>query len=223
MSQIPKPPPFNPLDKRQLGDSLADALLECGVSDLPPEPFVGAGVYAIYYTGPSEWYTRVAACNGNGQYRMPIYIGKAVPHGARKGGRGLDADPGLVLQQRLRQHAESINQVESLQLADFVCRYLVVDDIWIPLAESVLIQRFQPLWNVKVDGFGNHDPGTRRKNQYRSQWDGLHPGRTWAAKLGPPDPALLEAAKLRLAEYNAGVPEECVELLPNAPPRSDDA
>ena len=37
--------PFNPLDKRHLGASVANALLESDIYRLPPEPFIGAGVY----------------------------------------------------------------------------------------------------------------------------------------------------------------------------------
>jgi hypothetical protein len=62
-------------------------------------------------------------------------------------------------------------------------RYLTVDAIWIPLGESLLINMFSPIWNVKIDGFGNHDPGSGRKGQKKSQWDILHPGRAWADKL----------------------------------------
>ena len=68
---------------------------------------------------------------------------------------------------------------------DFKCRYLVVDDIWIPLGESLLISMFSPLWNRILEGFGNHDPGQGRYNQQRSLWDVVHPGRPWAAKLKP--------------------------------------
>ena len=42
--------PFNPLDKRNLGESVANALIETQIQPLPPMPFVGAGVYAIYFT-----------------------------------------------------------------------------------------------------------------------------------------------------------------------------
>jgi hypothetical protein len=35
-----------------------------------------------------------------------------------------------------------------------------------------------------IDGFGNKDPGKRRKDQYRSPWDVIHPGRKFAEKLG---------------------------------------
>jgi hypothetical protein len=85
----------------------------------------------------------------------------------------------------LREHAASIQQATNLSLSDFTCRYLVVDDIWIPLAESLLISMFIPLWNDYLDGFGNHDPGTAHYDQQRSAWDEIHPGRPWAARLRP--------------------------------------
>jgi hypothetical protein len=89
------------------------------------------------------------------------------------------------MHKRLGDHAASIEQVENLDLKDFKCRFLVVDDIWIPLAESLLIEMFSPLWNSKLTGFGNHDPGSGRYKQKRSFWDTIHPGRRWAYKLQP--------------------------------------
>ena len=70
--------PFNPLDKRNLGESVADALLETEARPLPPEPFIGAGMYAIYYTGSFSAYGRLSEVNRNGQFRCPVYVGKAV-------------------------------------------------------------------------------------------------------------------------------------------------
>ena len=114
---------------------------------------------------------------------MPIYVGKAVPPGARKGGFGLGEDPGQALYKRLDEHAKSLQLANDLSIDDFWCRYLVVDDIWIPLGESLLIEMYAPLWNRVVDGFGNHDPGSGRYNQRRSAWDSLHRGRLWAERL----------------------------------------
>ncbi|MBO9323238.1 MAG: Eco29kI family restriction endonuclease, partial [Roseiflexus sp.] len=88
-----------------------------------------------------------------------------------------------VFRRFLREHALSIEQAQDLDLTDFRCRYLVVDDIWIPLAETLLIEMYQPVWNTIVPGFGNHAPGKGRHKQQRSAWDALHPGRPWAAKL----------------------------------------
>lgn len=175
-------PPFNPLDKMNLGVAVRDALLKRPVISLPPERFKGAGVYALYYLDGFKPYDRLARANRSRNWALPIYVGEAVPPGSRKGGYGLGADPGDVLWHRLKEHAKSIEQAENLRIEDFRCRYLVVDDIWIPLGESLLIEMFNPLWNRLIDGFGNHDPGKGRYSQMRSAWDVLHPGRPWAYK-----------------------------------------
>jgi len=178
--------PFNPLDKENLGDSVATAMLQQPISDLPPmESFDGAGIYALYYTGHFHLYDKIALKNKNNAYRWPIYVGKAVPVGARKGGYGLGGDPGQVLYRRLCEHTTSISSATNLRLVDFKCRFLVVDDIWISLAESLLVSMFFPIWNQNIDGFGNHDPGRGRSNQRRSAWDTIHPGRPWATNLRP--------------------------------------
>lgn len=206
--QILRIPPFNPLDKKNLGESVAEALLMGSVGKMPPEPFIGAGIYAVYYTGNFTEYAEITKKNKNGKYGWPIYVGKAVPAGARKGGFGLDSDPGQVLYKRLIEHATSIQQAENLKVDDFACRYLVVDDIWIPLAESMLIEMFSPLWNQVIDGFGNHDPGSGRYNQQKSQWDILHPGRPWANKL-----------KDNSKRENNGVREAVAEYLVSTSPK----
>ncbi len=175
--------PYNPLAKKNLGVSVADAVLRREVEPLPPEPFAGAGVYAIYYVGAFRPYAPIAAGNRDNCFERPIYVGKAIPAGARKGNVGLGEDPGLVLYSRLRQHAASVDQATNLDGSDFLCRYIAVDDIWIPLGEALLIEMFAPLWNLVVDGFGNHDPGSGRHNQAPSAWDILHPGRPWVRKL----------------------------------------
>jgi hypothetical protein len=98
---------------------------------------------------------------------IPIYVGKAVPAGSRKGGYGLGIDPGDVLFKRLGDHVASIQATRNLDLADFGCRYLLVDDIWIPLGESLLIEKFKPVWNICVDGFGHHDQSKARRGQMK--------------------------------------------------------
>lgn len=143
----------------------------------------GAGVYVIYYTGPFAAYAPISAANQDDKFEKPIYIGKAIPKGGRKGGLTMDASMGRALGDRLRQHATSIEEAQNLELADFYVRHLVVDDIWIPLGENMLIETFRPIWNVVIDGFGNKDPGNRRAGQYKSSWDVIHPGRKFAVKL----------------------------------------
>ena len=176
-------PPYNPLDKHNLAASVVDALLQRTPAALPPPKFRGAGIYAIYYAGFFEPYQIVAEANRHENCSIPVYVGKATPLGVRKGVLRLRAITGMVLANRLNQHARAIDQVNNLNLGDFSCRHLVVDDMWIPLAESALIERFQPIWNTRIDGFGNHETESSRRNQARSQWDVLHPGRPWATKL----------------------------------------
>lgn len=174
--------PFNPLDKKNLGAAVAEAMLASKVHPLGDLPdFKGAGIYAIYYSGKHPSYVELAKRNVAPRFTAPIYIGKAVPSGARKGG-GSGSDVGKPLLKRLQEHAESIRSVASLKIEDFHCRFLVVDDIWIPLGESLLIAHYSPAWNLVMDGFGNHDPGKGRYNGMRPRWDVLHPGRAWAAK-----------------------------------------
>ncbi len=67
-----------------------------------------------------------------------------------------------MLWNRLRDHAVSIEQARNLDIEDFMCRFLVVDDLWIGLGESLLISKFALVWNTFVDGFGNHDSGKRQ-------------------------------------------------------------
>jgi hypothetical protein len=159
---VPRIEPYNPLDKRNLGESITDAILKTRPSPLPPDPFIGAGVYALYYVGDFPAYAKLAEKNRDGKYLCPIYIWKAVPSGARKSGLGLEVEHGQALFKRLAEHTDSIKSANNIELADFYCRYLAVDDVWIPLAETMLIERFKPVWNRVLDGFGNHDPGSGR-------------------------------------------------------------
>jgi hypothetical protein len=174
--------PFNPLDKKNLGASVAEALLSKDIHPLAKVPkFNGAGIYAIYYVGDHTAYENLSRMNSDGKFLWPIYVGKAIPKGGRTGIASTE-EVGNVLQVRLREHANSIKSSD-LELDDFYCRFLVVDDIWIPLGESLIITRFVPVWNAVIDGFGNHQPGKGREAGVRPRWDTLHPGRRWAVKL----------------------------------------
>ena len=201
---IPIIKPFNPLDKLNLGESVANALLKTKVQPLPPEPFIGAGVYSLYYTGSFSAYSQLVE-NNKGQHCLyPIYVGKAVPAGTRKGVIGLEIGKSQAMFKRLNEHADSIRLAQNLDLKDFLCRFLVVDDIWIPLAESMMINRFMPVWNRVLDGFGNHDPGKGRYNGMMPHWDCLHPGRPWAERLRPcasTSEQLHERVEIYLREY----------------------
>lgn len=181
--------PYNPLDKLNLGSSVVKAMLvqaACPLSAVTP--FAGAGIYAIYYHGGFEPYAMIAG-DPQSPDAKPIYVGKAVPSGSRRGSSLAATVSGRWLYARIVEHRDTIAAVErgagNLCIADFSVRYLVVDDIWIPLGESLLISSFAPLWNRVIDGFGNHDPGAGRYNGMRPLWDVLHPGRAWAEKCQP--------------------------------------
>jgi hypothetical protein len=179
--------PFNPLDTKNLATAVVKALLERKARSLGDLPrFRGAGIYVIYYTGDFEAYRLIAKENHEPEHpRWPLYIGKAIPPGGRRGVFNVDATDTIALHNRLREHAETVRAAENLSIADFSCRFLVVHDIWIPLAEQLLIAHFAPVWNRLIDGFGNHDPGSGRYQGLCPRWDVLHPGRQWAKNLKP--------------------------------------
>jgi hypothetical protein len=175
-------PVFNPLAKRNLGKSVVEALLESPETPLKDvTTFAGAGIYAIYYRGDFPEYAPLSSIN-KAEGVVPIYVGKAIPKGGRK---GISIDSSLestALATRLMKHKSSIEEVESLRIEDFSYRSLVVDDVWISLGETLVIQMFRPLWNQVIDGFGNNDPGSARYNGMRPLWHELHPGKDWAAR-----------------------------------------
>lgn len=151
----------------------------------PPESFVGAGVYALYYTGSHPLYKRYAELNRL-SYSCPIYVGKAVPKGwrqARSSDNALNQSHELI--GRLREHGRSITLGAGLSLNDFMCRFVIFEEEgsdMISTIEAALIKLNKPLWNTAVDGFGNHDPGSGRYEQAKSDWDVIHEGRLWANK-----------------------------------------
>jgi hypothetical protein len=189
--------PYNPLEKENLGKSVADSLIKQKPVPLGSVArFSGAGVYAIYYTGEFDTYQKLRDWNTSvADLKVPIYVGKAVPTGGRKG----NIDPevsakGAALFSRLDEHRKSIEQASNLEIADFWCRYLVVDDVWIPLGESLLIQRHRPIWNSLIDGFGNHDPGSGRTKEPDPTGTPCTP-----AEAGPTDAPHQNSPKLRYA------------------------
>jgi hypothetical protein len=156
------------------------------VQTLPsPENFLGTGVYALYYTGKNPLYAKYAELNRLA-YSAAIYVGKAVPKGWRQA-RSSDnpLDQSRELCNRLREHSRSIELASDLSTNDFMCRFVIFEDAgsdMIGTIEAALIKLHRPVWNSAVDGFGNHDPGSGRYEQARSDWDVIHPGRKWALK-----------------------------------------
>jgi hypothetical protein len=169
--------PYNPLSKFNLAKSIEGEILSAKLHRLSGLPnFNGAGIYALYYDGDLDIYTSLAESLTSDSPR-PIYVGKAIPEGGRIGGiRGADVRT-AALQNRLRNHIRSIKAANNLNVDHFLVRYLVVDDVWIPLGENMLIETYQPVWNRVVAGFGNNPLGKGREKQKPSLWDILHPGR----------------------------------------------
>lgn len=176
---------FDPLDYDNLGASIARALDERPVEPLTSlQRFDGAGIYALYYTGDHPAYDLLAAENKSVAGSWAIYIGKADAENARKGDPEQANKPvGAKLFTRIGKHRTSIEAATNLDPADFQVRALAVAPTWVPLAEVVAIRMHNPVWNVIVDGLGNHDPGAGRYKGLRPRWDTLHPGRAWAPKL----------------------------------------
>jgi len=182
-------PAFNPLDKRNLGESVGLALSRCPVHPLADLPaFTGAGIYALYYAGDFAPYAALSALNRPAS-TTPIYIGKAVPEGSRKGVNSKASHESRKLRQRLREHAASINHTTALKVTDFTSRFLVVEETWIGLCESLLIQTSTPLWNTLLDGFGRHVQGGNRKDGV-SAWHAFHGGRDMQKEIGLSDDTL---------------------------------
>lgn len=149
----------------------------------PPERFAGSGVYALYYLGRFQAYSSVPRLTSP-DFVLPIYVGKAVPKGWRTGRSVTSDEPELY--RRLSEHQRSIQEATNLRVKDFRCRFMVLReeeaDLVVP-TEAELIREFSPLWNSTVSGFGIHHPGGGRYGQAPSEWDVLHPGRSFVRKL----------------------------------------
>ena len=166
--------PFDPLAVENVGMTLAVELLEQPLHPMPPEQrFAGAGVYALYYSGDHPAYAALVALDA-GRFKYPIYIGKAAGQSAKQGFNPQTSGK-RKLHDRICQHASSIEEVENLDLTDFRCRFLVLNDAYITLAESVMIRLFRPPWNGM--SFGSKVVGKNRMKGTPALWDSLHPGR----------------------------------------------
>lgn len=172
----------------------------------PPQTFKGAGVYAIYCTAKAGIYQKFGNVINQLAYNIPIYVGKAVA-GSRQSRNTSSTSTGSALYSRLAQHARSIELGAGLNPGDFYCRFAIFEDAaerMIAAVEAALIAETNPLWNSVIDGFGNHDPGKGRHAGRMPQWDCLHPGRPWAARLQPCEQTP-NALKRRVSDYMVGL------------------
>ncbi len=170
-------------------------------------PFSGAGIYLIYYCGEFEAYAPLSIANAEA-FVTPIYVGKAIPEGGRIGGFTDRSETSDALYSRLRKHARKI-QSTGLNIDHFFFRYLALDDVFIPLGENVIIDKYRPLWNVAVSGFGNNPIGSGRMNQRPSRWDVLHPPQDEGVAermLNHPNAPKLEDVLGGIRDYFAGRP-----------------
>lgn len=212
--------PYNPLSRINLARSIADRLLETEPRRLPPDkPFAGAGVYALYYACDGGGYKPYERVNNSGRpfgQWTPIYVGKAAAPGSRKGSSGEEAEldyvPNTSLFGRLWEHVRSLEEVENLSPEEFHYRALVLDQVWIGLGEALLIHEYRPLWNQVISGFGIHVQGKGRKDQKKSEWDTIHPGRNRQSKPNDSSQASLRhRIRRHLDDLEDHPPEELSE------------
>ena len=207
-SQILEQHTFRSRRLRAIGDEAAAFFDRTPVYPLTPKiTALELGVYALYYVGKCPYYRHISVVNLKACI-LPIYVGKAVPAGWRKGRTRMDSSKSVI--GRLREHENSIAHAGNLDVDDFRCRFVILTGIetdLIAVLEAVLIRRFHPMWNTVIDGFGNHTPGAGRFNQARSEWDVLHPGRPWAARCkGIPPSKQHILAKIELHRQSLALP-----------------
>ncbi|MGE8114531.1 Eco29kI family restriction endonuclease [Pseudomonas sp. NPDC086566] len=169
---------FDPSDPITAGRIVALTLISQPLHELASIPnFYGAGIYALYYKGSFKPYCRLAGSD------HPIYVGKADP--SNPSAKDAIAQ-GTKLSSRMNEHAKNIRKAKStLDINDFKCRFLIVQSGFQKSAEDYLINFFKPIWNSETKicfGLGKHGDSTETRDNRRSPWDTMHPGRTWADK-----------------------------------------
>jgi hypothetical protein len=204
---LPSPDRFNPLDPEAIGSILRQRLEASALLTFPPGRFRGAGLYALYYIGNSIPEYQLLSREFEQSREIPIYVGKA-----EAGNSSYGYEPNYEatkLYDRIIKHANSVSEIENsngtgnLRRADFRVKLLSLDDAWIVLGERALLRAYRPvLWNSIVNGFGSNSPGTARNNP-RSAWDTMHPGRERAGQM--------PNRKLTLEEMRSLV-SECVAI-----------
>jgi len=171
------------------------------------ERFYGSGVYAIYYRGKFAAYEPLAKAD------HPIYVGKADPDNKLA---TTPIEQGDKLWVRLHEHRKVIEKVkasETLDIADFHCRFLVVQTGYQLAAEAALIEYFKPIWNKETavcHGIAMHgDDSSTRKNR-RAPWHTLHPGVKWAWKKTKRE---VDGETVEMSVENQYSPEEILKNI----------
>lgn len=167
--------------------------------NVDPQDFEGSGVYALFYVGDHPLYEEVVNC----AHEYPVYVGKTSPSYHK-------TNVDYALQYRIKKHYESVGYVKNLDVADLRHKYLVVHpsmkDI-VPALESVLIAKYQPIWNTVMKGFGSTNPSAGRKLHTKSVWDIIHEGRPYAADRPMPK-------KLNISEIETKIVKHITRHIP---------
>lgn len=213
---------FDPADPDSAGRLVAAALLAQPrvPLNLVPRSY-GAGVYAIYYSGDHPVYAPISGTE------TPIYVGKANPSSASA---KTPREQGDRLYGRLADHRKMIRTVQGyaetnrlenpLRIEDFECRRLVTATNAQMFAETHLISLFKPVWNAETKicwGISKHGD-TEGRNNARSPWDVLHPGRVWAmaeklANSREPETIVADVAAHLQANPPFGDRDEIIDLF----------
>ena len=107
--------------------------------------FYGSGIYAIYYSGRFPLYSEISGTE------TPIYVGRAIPD---KGMGRTPREQGAKLDARIHEHRKNIIKAdETLSVADFKYRTLVVASGWEKAAEFYLINCSRPYGIKKLEFF----------------------------------------------------------------------
>jgi Eco29kI restriction endonuclease len=160
------------------------------------------GVYLLFYHGNYPLYEKLSKINKD-KCLFPIYVGKAVESGRRKGAKLTNNQS---LYGRLMEHRRSINQVEGLSVDEFSFRVIAMQSDLVTWGEATMIRYFQPIWNQIIDGFGIHAPGKGRYEQRQSVWDVLHPGRGFTKKM-------LNLSEVTVEELKEQIESSCRRFL----------
>jgi hypothetical protein len=214
---------YNPLSPRNLGRSIATAILHQELHPFPPKGIpAGSGIYAVYYSGQNSLYAKIVEYNAGKQFlKVPVYVGKAQPKSRVGMTERAAKEKARYVGERVDGHYESIlatNGEGALSADDFHFRFLIIDPFLVALGESLLIELFKPVWNSVVGGFGNNPLGKGRKNQKRSSWDTMHPGRVSRGIALEPN----EVVKI-LEKISAHVDKTVTEWMPDLQKKIGDA
>lgn len=112
-------------------------------------------------------------------YGSGVYVGKTDPDNPYA---ETSEAQGMALCKRLREHSKNIGKTQ-LSLADFQYRAAPIQSGMQAAVEGFLIAFFKPIWNKEIGicfGLGKHGDKAGTRQNKRSPWDTMHPGRKWA-------------------------------------------